>query len=196
MSQSIPREAIQQLFSAARSHHHWQNTPVSDAVLETVYNLAKWGPTSVNSVPMRILFIKSEGAKEKLYPALLGSNIEQVKTAPVTAVIAWDTAFYEHLPRLFPAFDARSLFADNPPAAESTAFRNSSLQGAYFMLAARATGLDIGPMSGFDNAKVDAAFFTGTTWKSNFLCNLGYADHTKVFPRGQRLDFAEACKVI
>jgi 3-hydroxypropanoate dehydrogenase len=145
---------------------------------------------------MRILFIKSAAEKEKLFPALMGSNVDQVKTAPVTAVVAMDYEFYNYLPELFPAFDARPMFTSNPVATESTAFRNSSLQGAYFMMAVRALGLDVGPMSGFDNAKVDEIFFKGTSWKSNFLCNIGHGDHSKLHPRGKRLSFEQACKII
>jgi 3-hydroxypropanoate dehydrogenase len=145
---------------------------------------------------MRILFVKTQAAKEKLYPALQGSNADQVRTAPVTAVIAYDEKFYDELPTLFPAFDAKSLFQGNPQLSEQTAFRNSSLQGAYFMIAARALGLDVGPMSGFDNALVDETFFKGTTWKSNFLCNVGYGDFDKLFPRGPRLSFDKVARII
>lgn len=196
MNQAISTEAIQQLFTEARTHHAWLPKPISDELLRSTYELAKWGPTSVNSTPMRILFLKSESAKEKLYPALSGSNVAQVKAAPVTAIIAVDSKFYENLPRLFPAFDAKSMFTSDQALSDETGFRNSTLQGAYFMLAARALGLDVGPMSGFDNAKVDEAFFSGTTWKSNFLCNLGYGDLAKVYPRGPRLKFDEVCRII
>jgi 3-hydroxypropanoate dehydrogenase len=196
MKQTIPNESIQQIFTEARTHHAWLNMPVSDEMLHKIYDLAKWGPTSLNSVPMRILFIRSAAEKEKLYPALMGSNVDQVKTAAVTAVVAMDYEFYKYLPELFPAFDARPMFTSDKIAAETTAFRNSSLQGGYFMMAVRALGLDVGPMSGFDNAKVDETFFKGTSWKSNFLCNIGTGDSSKVHPRGPRLSFEQSCKII
>jgi 3-hydroxypropanoate dehydrogenase len=193
MNTPISIMSIQQLFTDARTHHAWQDRDVADGLLHEIYDLAKWGPTSANSLPMRIVFVKSKSAKEKLLPALMGSNVEQVRAAPVTAIVAYDQKFYEQLPTLFPAFDARSLFASNPSLSEQTAFRNSSLQGAYFILAARALGLDAGPMSGFDNAKVDQAFFENSSWKSNFLCNIGYGDAAKLHPRGPRLGFDQAC---
>jgi len=195
MTTAIAESAIRQIFTDARTHHSWLPTPVSDDLLRKIYETTKWGPTSVNSNPMRILFVKSEAAKEKLFPALMGSNVAQVKEAPVTAILAYDEKFYDHLPTLFPAFDAKSLFVANKGYADSTALVNSSLQGAYFMLAARALGLDVGPMAGFNGAKVDEAFFTGTTWKSNFLCNLGYGNVEKLYPRGPRLDYDFACRV-
>ena len=194
MNKSISKEAIQQIFTDARTHHHWKNTPVSQDLLKELYDLTKWGPTSVNAGPLRVLFVMSPEGKEKLVPCLMGSNVDQVRAAPVTAIIAQDQKFFDHLPKLFPAFDAKPMFSSNVELSESTAFRNSSLQGAYLMLAARSLGLDIGPMSGFDNAKVDEAFFKGTSWKSNFLCNLGYGDAEKLYPRGPRLSFEEACK--
>ena len=193
MSTPIPITSIQQLFTAARTHHAWQDRDIADGLLHEIYDLAKWGPTSANSLPMRIVFVKSNSAKEKLMPALAGSNVEQVRAAPVTAIVAYDQKFYDQLPTLFPAFDARSLFASNPSLSEQTAFRNSSLQGAYFIIAARALGLDTGPMSGFDNTKVDQAFFENSSWKSNFLCNIGYGDAAKLYPRGPRLSFEQAC---
>jgi 3-hydroxypropanoate dehydrogenase len=196
MNQAISKESIEQLFTEARTHHAWLNKPVSNELLRSVYELTKWGPTSVNSSPIRIFFVKSESEKEKLYPALGGSNVEQVKAAPVTAILAYDEKFYDQLTKLFPAFDAKPMFSSNSALSESTGFRNSSLQGAYLMLAARALGLDVGPMSGFDNAKVDESFFKGTAWKSNFLCNLGYGDSSKLHPRGPRLEFEEACKIV
>jgi 3-hydroxypropanoate dehydrogenase len=193
MNTAISIMSIQQLFTAARTHHAWQDRDIADGLLHEIYDLAKWGPTSANSLPMRIVFVKSNSAKEKLMPALSGSNVEQVRAAPVTAIVAYDQKFYDQLPTLFPAFDARSLFASNPSLSEQTAFRNSSLQGAYFILAVRALGLDTGPMSGFDNAKVDQAFFENSSWKSNFLCNIGYGDAAKLHPRGPRLGFDQAC---
>src|SRR5580698_3170505 len=189
----IPISSIQQLFMAARTHHAWKDKPVSDELLKEIYDLAKWGPTSANASPLRIVFVKSKSAKEKLLPAVAGPNIEQVRAAPVTAIIAYDEKFYDQLPTLFPAYDMRPMFVANPSLSEQTAFRNSSLQGAYFILAVRALGLDAGPMSGFDNARVDQAFFEKSSWKSNFLCNLGYGDAAKLYPRGPRLSFDEAC---
>ena len=193
MNTPISISSIQQLFTAARTHHAWQDRDIADGLLHEIYDLAKWGPTSANSLPMRIVFVKSKSAKEKLIPALMGGNVEQVRAAAVTAIVAYDQKFYDQLPTLFPAFDARSLFASNPSLSEQTAFRNSSLQGAYFILAARALGLDTGPMSGFDNAKVDQAFFENSSWKLNFLCNIGYGDAAKLHPRGPRFGFDQAC---
>jgi 3-hydroxypropanoate dehydrogenase len=193
MNTAGSKESISQLFTDARTHHAWQEREIADGLLHEIYDLAKWGPTSANSLPMRIVFVKSKSAKEKLIPALSGSNVGQVRAAPVTAIIAYDQKFYDRLPTLFPAFDARSMFVSNPVLSEQTAFRNSSLQGGYFILAARALGLDAGPMSGFDNAKVDQAFFENSSWKSNFLCNIGYGDVARLHPRGPRLGFDQAC---
>jgi len=187
---------LDQLFLKARTHSNWLDKPVSDELLHEIYDLAKYGPTSANTSPARIVFVKSKEAKEKLLPCLMPQNVDKTKAAPVTAIIAMDMAFYEQLPKLFPHVDARAWFAGNNALIESTAFRNGSLQGGYFILAARAVGLDCGPMSGFDNGKVDAAFFAGTTWKSNFICNLGYGDASKLHPRNPRLAFAEACKIL
>ena len=193
---SLSEEALEQILTKARTHSVWLPEPVSDELLIEIYDLMKWGPTSANSSPARIVFVRSKEAKEKLLPCMAEGNVEKTKTAPVTAIIAQDMEFYEKLPKLFPFADARSWFAGNKPFAESTAFRNSSLQGAYFMIAARSLGLDCGPMSGFDNSKVDAAFFQGTSWKSNFICNLGHGDAGKLRPRAPRLDFNEACKIL
>ncbi len=193
MPSPLTKDALDQLFAAARTHHAWVKQDVPDELLRTLYDLAKWGPTSANSSPMRIVYVKSKSAKEKLLPAVAGPNVEQVRSAPVTAIIAYDQKFYDELPTLFPAFDARSMFVSNPSLSEQTAFRNGSLQGAYFILAARALGLDSGPMSGFDNGKVDQAFFENSSWKSNFLCNIGYGDTAKLYPRGPRLSFEQAC---
>jgi len=195
-TRSLSEEALEQILTKARTHSVWLPEPVSDDLLGEIYNLMKWGPTSANSSPARIVFVKSSEAKEKLLPCMAGGNVEKTKTAPVTAIIAQDMKFYEKLPKLFPFADTRSWFAGNKPLIESTAFRNSSLQGAYLIIAARSLGLDCGPMSGFDNGKVDAAFFQGTTWKSNFVCNLGYGDVSKLYPRAPRLDFNEACKIL
>lgn len=195
-TRSLSEEALEQIFTKARTHSAWLPEPVSDKLLHQIYDLMKWGPTSANSSPVRIVFVKSKEAKEKLLPSMAQGNVEKTKTAPVTAIIAQDMEFYEKLPKLFPHADARSWFVGNKPLIESGAFRNGSLQGAYFMIAARVLGLDCGPMSGFDNEKVDAAFFQGTSWKSNFICNLGYGDSSKLYPRSPRLDFEEACKIL
>jgi 3-hydroxypropanoate dehydrogenase len=195
MNTPIAKSSIQQLFTEARTHHAWKDKPVSDELLKEIYDLAKWGPTSANASPLRIVFVKSKAAKEKLLSALAGPNVEQVRAAPVTAILAYDQKFFDHLPRLFPAYDMRPMFAGNASLSEQTAFRNSSLQGAYFILAVRALGLDAGPMSGFDNAKVDQAFFEKSSWRSNFICNIGYGDVEKLYPRGPRLSFDEACVI-
>lgn len=191
----LPKQALEQLFTEARTHHVWQPKPVPDETLRNLYDLAKWGPTSVNSQPMRLVFVRSQEAKAKLIPALQGGNVEQVKTAPVTVIIAHDERFYDHLPVLFPAFDVKPMFTSNEAMSRESAFRNGTLQGAYLMLAARALGLDVGPMSGFHNAKVDEAFFNGTSWKSNFICNIGYGDISKVYPRGPRLSFEQVSRI-
>jgi len=193
---TLSNEALEVIFTIARTHSVWLPESVRDGLLQQIYELMKWGPTSANCSPARIVFVKSKEAKEKLLPCMAAGNVEKTKIAPVTAIIAYDIEFYEKLPKLFPHTDARSWFAGNKPLIESTAFRNGTLQGAYFMIAARSLGLDCGPMSGFDNAKVDAAFFQGTSWKSNFVCNLGYGDASKLHPRSPRLDFNEACKVL
>ena len=195
-TRSLPEEALEQILTKARTHSAWLSEPVSDDLLAEIYNLMKWGPTSANSSPARIVFVKSLEAKERLLPCLAEGNVEKTKAAPVTAIIAQDMEFYEKLPKLFPFADARSWFAGNKPFIESTAFRNSSLQGAYLIIAARSLGLDCGPMSGFDNSKVDEAFFQGTSWKSNFICNIGYGDASKLRPRAPRLEFTEACKTL
>jgi 3-hydroxypropanoate dehydrogenase len=165
-------------------------------LLRQVYDLTKWGPTSGNCSPARILFVRSREAKERLKPALMAGNVDKTMAAPVTAIVGYDLRFYDQLPKLFPANPGfRDLFANSPELAQTTAFRNSTLQGGYFILAARSLGLDTGPMSGFDNAKVDAEFFPPNV-KSNFLCNLGFGDHSKLFPRNPRLEFDETCKLI
>jgi 3-hydroxypropanoate dehydrogenase len=197
MSGVLSNEGLDLIFRGARTHNAWLDKPVDDALLNRVYDLAKMGPTSANMCPMRIVFVKSREAKERLKPALDAGNVDKTMKAPVTAVIGMDVHFYEELPKLFPHADAKSWFKALPDnVLEYVALRNSSLQGAYFMLAARALGLDCGPMSGFNNAKVDEAFFAGTTVKSNFLCNLGYGDPSKLHPRSPRLSFGEACKLI
>ena len=191
----IDDAALDVLFRDARTHFAWQDRPVEEAVLRAAWDLARMGPTSANSLPARIVFVASAEAKAKLKPALIPTNVDKTMAAPVTAIVAYDLAFYEKLPQLFPHTDARSWFVGRQELIEKTAFRNGSLQGAYFILAARAVGLDCGPMSGFDNAAVDAAFFAGTAIRSNFLCNLGYGDGSKLFARGPRLSFDEACRI-
>ncbi len=197
MSDVLSSEGLDLLFRGARTHSSWLDRPVDDALLRQAYDLARMGPTSANMCPLRIVFVKSREAKERLRPSLDAGNVDKTMKAPVTAILGMDVHFYEHLPKLFPHADAKAWFQGLPEnVLEYIALRNSSLQGAYFMLAARALGLDCGPMSGFDNAGVDREFFAGTTVKSNFLCNLGYGDRSKLYPRSPRLTFDEACKVI
>jgi 3-hydroxypropanoate dehydrogenase len=197
MSKVLSDDGLNLIFREARTHSAWLDKPVEDALLKQVYDLAKMGPTSANMCPMRIVFVKSREAKEKLRPALDAGNVDKTMKAPVTAVVGMDVHFYEELPKLFPHADAKAWFKDLPEnVLEYLALRNSSLQGAYLMLAARSLGLDCGPMSGFKNALVDAAFFAGTTVKSNFLCNLGHGDASKLFPRSPRLSFEEACQIV
>lgn len=188
-------DALDQLFREARTHSAWLPRPVDDALLRQVFSLAVMGPTSANSSPGRFVFVKTAEAKAKLKPALAAGNVEKTMAAPVTVIVGMDMAFYDYLPKLFPQADARSWFAGNDEAIRSTAQRNASLQGAYLIIAARALGLDAGPMSGFDAAKVDDAFFAGTTIKSNFLINLGYGDRSKLHPRNPRLSFEEAARI-
>jgi 3-hydroxypropanoate dehydrogenase len=172
---------------------------VSDQTLQEIYELMKWGPTSANSTPARIVFVKSGEPKEKLISCLSPMNVDKVRSAPVTAIIAFDEKFYDFMPQLILGPNAagyRDKFADDKTLSETTTMRNSSIQGGYFILAARAMGLDCGPMSGFDNKKLDEALLAGTSWKSNFICNLGYGDKTKLRPRGPRLSFGEACRIV
>jgi 3-hydroxypropanoate dehydrogenase len=184
--------ALDRIFRAARTHNAWLDRPVPEALLREAVDLAKIGPTSANALPMRIVFVQSPAGKARLKPFLSPSNVEKTMAAPVTAIIGHDLAFYDLLPRLFPhAPGVRDYFAGNDPLIAETAMRNGSLQAAYLIVALRALGLDCGPMSGFDNAKLDQEFFAGTTIRSNLLCNIGYGDHTKLFPRNPRLDFAE-----
>jgi 3-hydroxypropanoate dehydrogenase len=192
----ISAESLDQLFREARTQNGWRPEPVSIELLKEVYAVACLGPTSANSSPARFVFITTPEAKARLRPALSPGNLDKTMAAPVTVIVAWDTEFYEKLLQLFPARDMRSVFAGKPALIHETAFRNSTLQGAYFMLAARALGLDCGPMSGFDQEKVNAEFFPNGKWKANFLCNLGYGDPSKLFPRNPRLSFEEACQVL
>lgn len=204
-------DGLDLIFRKARSHSAWLNRPVSDETLHQLYELMKWGPTSANSSPARILFVRTPEGKARLKPALAPANVDKVMTAPVTAIIAYDLQFYEKLSKLFPHNPAmRDRFAAAPELVEVTARRNSSLQGAYLIIAARALGLDCGPLSGFDNAKVDQEFFAAGQpardcdqefipdchLKSNFICNLGYGDSSKLFPRQPRLAFDEACTLL
>lgn len=194
MSRILTDDALDQLFRTARTHNELGGE-VSDETLRQLYDLVKWAPTSANGSPARFVFVKSAQAKEKLRPALSEGNLAKTLAAPVTVIVGHDLEFYEKLPYLFPHADARSWFAGNDEAIRTTAFRNGSLQGAYLILAARALGLDTGPMSGFDNAKVDEAFFAGTQIKSNFLVNLGVGQPEKLFPRSPRLPFDEAARI-
>jgi 3-hydroxypropanoate dehydrogenase len=188
--------ALAQLFTQARTHNAWLPIPIEDSELHALYDLLKWGPTSANISPARFVFVKSKAAKERLRPALDEGNLAKTMVAPVTVIVATDFEFYKNLPRLFPhSPDSRSWFEGKPDVIQSGGFRNGTLQGAYLILAARALGLDCGPMSGFNNAKVDAEFFAGTAIKSNFLVNLAHGDPAALFPRSPRLPFEEACRI-
>jgi 3-hydroxypropanoate dehydrogenase len=193
---AIEAGALDQLFMNARTHSRFVDRRVPDELLVEVYNLARMGPTSANSQPMRIVFVRSREAKEMLRPALSSGNRAKTMDAPATAIFAMDMEFYERLPNQYHDPEARSWFAGKPKAIEEAAMRNATLQAAYFMLAARALGLDCGPMSGFDNAKLDAAFFAGTNWRANFLCNLGFGDRSALHPRDPRLEFQQACMIL
>jgi len=193
----ISSEAIKQIFSEARTYYDWLPEELSDEQLREIYELMKWGPTSANLCPARFVFVKKGLEKDKLIECLDPTNVKKVQAAPVTVIIAQDLEFYENINILFPqAAGFRDLFAGNKEFAAATAFRNSSLQGAYFIIAARSLGFDCGPMSGFDNKKLDEQFFAGTNWKSNFICNLGYGNKTTLYPRLPRLSFEEACKIV
>jgi len=196
MSKPIAREPLKQIFLEARTHNAWQGQDVPDEVLHELIEIAKMGPTSANCSPARYLFVRSDAAKQRLRPFLSEGNQEKTMTAPVCTIIGYDMDFYEHLPKLFPHDDAKSWFEGKPDHIATTAFRNGSLQGAYFILAARSLGLDTGPMSGFDNAGVDAEFFAGTRVKSNFLCSIGYGDPAGLFPRSPRFDFDEIAQIL
>ena len=188
-------EALDRLFREARTFPAFLDKPVSDDDLRRAYDLARMGPTSGNCQPMRVVFVRSQEAKAKLEPALSAGNRAKTMAAPVTAIFAMDMEFYEHLPRMFHDPEARGWFAGKPKAIAEAAMRNGTLQAAYFIIAARAVGLDCGPMSGFNNDKVDAAFFAGTTYKSNFLCNLAHGDPARLHPRNPRFEFDEACVI-
>ena len=189
-------DALDIIFRHARTHNGWQDKPVSDELLRELYDLVKMGPTSANCFPGRITFVKTREAKDRLSPALSGGNRDKTMAAPVTAILAYDMEFYDRLDFLFPHGDAKPWFTTSDSMVEETAFRNGTLQGAYLIIAARALGLDTGPMSGFDNAKVDEEFFAGTAIKSNFICSLGYGDPSKIFDRLPRFDFDEVCEII
>jgi 3-hydroxypropanoate dehydrogenase len=188
--------ALDQLFLEARTHSAWLPEPVPVELLRKAYELARLGPTSANASPARFVFLTTPGAKALLKPVLAPGNVDKTMAAPVTVIIAWDTEFHEHLPKLFPQADMRSYFVGNQILIDETAFRNSSLQAAYFILAARALGLDCGPMSGFDADKLNAAFFPGGQWRVNLLCNLGYGDPNKLYPRNPRLNFEDAAVIL
>lgn len=192
----LDAQALATLFTDARTFNAWQAKDVPDALLHELIDLTKMAPTSANCSPMRVVFVKSKAEKERLKPCLAPGNVDKTMAAPVTAIIAHDMAFYEHLPKLFPHADAKSWFVGKADHIATTAFRNGTLQGAYMILAARSLGLDTGGMSGFDNAKVDAAFLSGTTHTSNFLLNLGYGDSKGLFPRSPRFAFGEMAKIV
>ncbi|AGH47983.1 MULTISPECIES: malonic semialdehyde reductase [Sphingomonadales] len=196
MAEKLSEEGLDLLFRKARSYNGYLDRPVSEDQLHAIWDLVKWGPTSANMLPARIVWCVSQESKDKLAALASGTNGPKIQSAPVTAIIGMDMEFYEHLPRLFPHADARSWFAGNDALIEASAFRNSSLQGGYFIMAARALGLDTGPMSGFDNAAVDAAFFAGTKVKSNFISTLGYGDPATIFDRSPRPDFKDFNKIV
>ncbi len=196
-AKKLPTDALNQLFLEARTHNSFRPEPIPTRLLKEAYDLAKMGPTTANSTPARFVFLTTPEAKARLLPALHAGNLEKTKKAPVTVLIAWDIEYYEKLPTLFPHLpNARSYFAGNQAMAAENAFRNSSLQGAYFILAARAVGLDVGPMGGFDADKINAEFFPDGKWKVNFIANLGYGDGENLFPRNPRLGFDEAAQVL
>lgn len=192
----IPQAALDQLFTSARTQNGWLDKPVSDEQLRQVYDIAKMGPTSMNCQPMRVVFLRTPEAKERLMPALSAGNVDKVKQAPVTAIVATDTRFYEFMPQIWFREGAKEMFEGNAALAAGTATRNATLQGAYLMIAARAVGLDCGPMSGFDVAKVNAEFFPDGRVTANFLCNLGHGDNTKLFDRQPRLSFEQAVTLL
>jgi 3-hydroxypropanoate dehydrogenase len=196
LTERIKDTCLDQIFREARTHNAWLDKDVPDALLHELVDLAKLGPTSANCSPARILFVKSQAAKEKLKPHLSEGNRDKTMKAPVCAIIGYDLDFYEHLPKLFPHTDARSWFAGDEQKIFDTAFRNGTLQGAYLIVAARALGLDCGPMSGFDSTGVDRNFFAGTNTGSNFLCNLGYGDGAKLLPRSPRFAFDEMARIL
>ena len=195
MANALPDAVLDQLFREARTHQSWNPEPVSDEDLRRIYELAKMGPTSANGQPLRVVFVKSREAKERLKPALAPGNLDKTMAAPVTAIVAYDLDYFELFPETFPLRDMRAVFAGKSDMIAEHAFRNGTLQGAYLIMAARALGFDCGAMSGFDRAAVDEAFFAGTQIKSNFLCNIGLGDGKILFPRLPRLDFDRVCRI-
>jgi 3-hydroxypropanoate dehydrogenase len=189
----LDEQTLDRLFRAARSRNAWHADPLPDNITREIYDLTRWGPTAANTTPGRFVFVRSESAKNRLKPHLAAGNVEKVMTAPCCVIVAYDTCFYDLMPKLFPSRDMRSAFVGNDALIDETAKRNSTLQGAYLMMAARCLGLDCGPMSGFNAASLDADFFPDGRWKSNFLCAIGYGSDEKLFPRNPRLDFDEAC---
>ncbi|MDR2140573.1 MAG: malonic semialdehyde reductase [Deltaproteobacteria bacterium] len=196
MKSSLDQAALERLFLTARTYNRFDSQPVDDATLQNLHDLLKWGPTAVNCLPGRFVFVRSPAAKKRLLPCLSPGNVAKVEKAPVTVIVAHDSQFYEFLPNLWTAYDAKSVYEADPAGAAEAAFRNSSLQGAYLILAARSLGLDCGPMSGFDQAKVDQEFFPDGRWKSNFLINLGYGEEGGYYPRGPRLDFKDTSLIL
>jgi 3-hydroxypropanoate dehydrogenase len=197
MNEPLDAPALDQLFRTARTYPKWQERPVTDSRLQELYDLVRWGPTSMNCQPARFVFLRSAAAKERLIPALMAGDVEKVREAPVTVIIAYDTRFHARMPELWPHDPgAEAMFATNPPLAQATATRNGTLQGGYLILAARALGLDVGPMSGFDSARVDAEFFPDGRLRSNFLANLGYGDPGALYPRAPRLTYADAVTLL
>jgi 3-hydroxypropanoate dehydrogenase len=192
----LDETTLDTLFREARTHYHWTGAPIPDDTIRALYDLTKWGPTSANSSPARFVFLRTPEAKQRLLPALSAGNVEKTLSAAVVVIVAYDPLFHDKLPELFPHVDARAWFAGDPALCEETAFRNGTLQGAYLIMAARALGLDIGAMSGFDRATVDAEFFRENGWRANFLINLGEADTTKQLPRQPRLSFEDACVML
>jgi len=196
LPRAVNEQAITALFTEARTQNGWLPTPVPDATLRRLYDVVRAGPTAQNCQPMRLVFLRTHEAKARLIPALSTGNVEKTRQAPVTMIVGWDTQFFELMPTLWHRPEARDTFANNPALADSTALRNATLQGGYLILAARALGLDCGPMSGFDAAKVNAEFFGDGRWRANFLCNLGHGDPGLLFGRQRRLDFDEACELL
>jgi len=192
----LSNDALKQLFTEARSVNNFLAEPIAQSTILELYELLKWGPTSMNAQPARFIFLHSEASKARLLPSMAAMNVEKTRTAPLTVIVAYDTRFYEHLITQFPAYDARPMFDSAPVLAQETAFRNGSLQGAYLIAAARSLGLDCGPMNGFDAAKVDAEFFSGKSWKTNFIVNLGYGDPAGVYPRGPRMQFEQVAEIL
>lgn len=196
MNEALTPEALQRLFLNARTHSVWRDTPVTEAQIREIYALLRMGPTSANCSPARFVFIRTPEGKARLKPALSAGNLDKTMSAPVTAIVAWDDAFYDRLPELFPWADARAWFTGSPALVEETAMRNSAMQAGYLILACRALGLDTGPMSGFDRDRVDREFFTDSRWKSNLLINIGYGNEQHLHPRLPRLGFEDACQLM